>query len=177
MFKGSALYPPGAIDRVTQGLGGTNNAFTSHDVSAYHFQFERRSWGEALLIEADRMRGLNLLPEEIESEREVILEEIRMVEDDPWDILEQAVALPRFRRPSLRPPGAGHQAEPSRTGRRVSRLVPPPPLPSRQSGSRRRPEACRRTRWSGSKRPSLCGTLRNTLRPLWEPGWRDPRHP
>ena len=58
MFKGSALYPPGAIDSVTQGLGGTNNAFTSHDVSAYHFQFERRSWGEALLIEADRMRGL-----------------------------------------------------------------------------------------------------------------------
>ena len=92
MFKGSALYPPGAIDSVTQGLGGTNNAFTSHDVSAYHFQFERRSWGEALLIEADRMRGLNLLPEEIESEREVILEEIRMVEDDPWDVLEQAVA-------------------------------------------------------------------------------------
>ena len=96
MFKGSALYPPGAIDSVTQGLGGTNNAFTSHDVSAYHFQFERRSWGEALLIEADRMRGLNLLPEEIESEREVILEEIRMVEDDPWDVLEQAVALRVF---------------------------------------------------------------------------------
>ena len=92
MFKGSALYPPGAIDSVTQGLGGTNNAFTSHDVSAYHFQFERRSWGEALLIEADRMRALNLLPEEVESEREVILEEIRMVEDDPWDVLEQAVA-------------------------------------------------------------------------------------
>ncbi len=92
MFKGSALYPPGAIDSVTQGLGGTNNAFTSHDVSAYHFQFERRSWGEALLIEADRMRGLSLLPEEVESEREVILEEIRMVEDDPWDVLEQAVA-------------------------------------------------------------------------------------
>ena len=92
MFKGSALYPPGAIDSVTQGLGGTNNAFTSHDISAYHFQFERRSWGEALLIEADRMRGLSLLPEEVESEREVILEEIRMVEDDPWDVLEQAVA-------------------------------------------------------------------------------------
>ena len=96
MFKGSALYPPGAIDSVTQRLGGTNNAFTSHDVSAYHFQFERGSWDEALLIEADRMRGLSLLAEEVESEREVILEEIRMVEDDPWDILEQAVARRLF---------------------------------------------------------------------------------
>ena len=92
MFKGSASYPPGAIDRLTQGLGGSNNAFTSHDVSAYHFQFERSSWNEALLIEADRMRGLSLLPEEVESEREVILEEIRMHEDDPWDVLEQTVA-------------------------------------------------------------------------------------
>jgi len=92
MFKGSALYPPGAIDSLTQRLGGTNNAFTSHDVSAYHFQFERRHLDEALRIEADRMRGLSLLREEVESERDVILEEIRMVEDDPWDALEQAVA-------------------------------------------------------------------------------------
>lgn len=96
MFKGSALYPPGAIDSLTQRLGGTNNAFTSHDVSAYHFQFERRRLEEALRIEADRMRGLSLLPEEVESEREVILEEIRMVEDDPWDALEQAVARRLF---------------------------------------------------------------------------------
>ncbi|MCY3971072.1 MAG: pitrilysin family protein [Acidobacteria bacterium] len=96
MFKGSVLYPPGAIDSLTQRLGGTNNAFTSHDVSAYHFQFERRRLDEALRIEADRMRGLSLLPEEVESEREVILEEIRMVEDDPWDALEQAVARRLF---------------------------------------------------------------------------------
>ncbi|MCY3933938.1 MAG: pitrilysin family protein [Acidobacteria bacterium] len=92
MFKGSAAYGPGAIDRLTQRLGGTNNAFTSHDATLYHFQFERGSWQEALRIESDRMRGLSLLPEEVDSEREVILEEIRMVEDDPWDALEQAVA-------------------------------------------------------------------------------------
>ncbi len=92
MFKGSAAYEPGAIDRLTQGLGGTNNAFTSHDATLYHFQFERGSWEEALRIESDRMRGLSLLPAEVELEREVILEEIRMVEDDPWDALEQAVA-------------------------------------------------------------------------------------
>ncbi len=92
MFKGSAAYEPGAIDRLTQRLGGTNNAFTSHDATVYHFQFERGSWQEALRIESDRMRGLILLPAEVELEREVILEEIRMVEDDPWDALEQAVA-------------------------------------------------------------------------------------
>ena len=92
MFKGSAGYEPGAIDRLTQRLGGTNNAFTTYDATLYHFQFERGSWREALRIESDRMRGLSLLPEEVDSERDVILEEIRMVEDDPWDALEQAVA-------------------------------------------------------------------------------------
>ena len=92
MFKGSAAYEPGAIDRLTQRLGGTNNAFTSHDATLYHFQFESGSWQEALHIEADRMRGLSLLPEEVELEREVILEEVRMVEDDPWDALGRAVA-------------------------------------------------------------------------------------
>ena len=104
MFKGSADYEPGAIDRLTQRLGGTNNAFTSHDATVYHFQFERGSWGEALRIEADRMRGLSLLAEEVELEREVILEEIRMVEDDPWDALGQAVAERVFGdRPYARP--------------------------------------------------------------------------
>ena len=92
MFKGSAAWAPGAIDRLTQRLGGTNNAFTSHDATVYHFQFERGAWEEALRIEADRMRGLSLLPEEVELEREVILEEIRMAEDDPWDALERAVS-------------------------------------------------------------------------------------
>ena len=92
MFKGSASYGPGAIDRATQRLGGTNNAFTSHDATVYHFRFARGCWEEALHIEVDRMRGLSLLPEEVEREREVILEEIRMVEDDPWDGLEQAIA-------------------------------------------------------------------------------------
>ena len=31
MFKGSARFGPGEIDRLTQALGGVNNAFTSHD--------------------------------------------------------------------------------------------------------------------------------------------------
>ena len=92
MFKGSAAWAPGAIDRLTQRLGGTNNAFTSHDATVYHFQFERGAWEEALRIEADRMRGLSLLADEVELEREVILEEIRMAEDDPWDALERAVS-------------------------------------------------------------------------------------
>lgn len=88
MFKGSAAFPMGEIDRLTQALGGENNAFTSHDATAYHFAFATEHWQRALEIEADRMNALLLDPDEIEKERQVILEEISMYEDDPWDSLE-----------------------------------------------------------------------------------------
>lgn len=91
MFKGSALYGPGEVDRRTQALGGANNAFTDHDGTAYWFSFARDRWREALAIEADRMAGLTLEPEAVESERRVILEEIAMYEADPWDSLQRAV--------------------------------------------------------------------------------------
>jgi zinc protease len=91
MFKGSPRYGPGEIDRRTQALGGANNAFTSHDATAYYFNFAADRWGEALAIEADRMAALLLDPEEVASERQVILEEIAMYDSEPWDALEMAV--------------------------------------------------------------------------------------
>jgi zinc protease len=91
MFKGSARFGPGEIDRLTQALGGVNNAFTSHDLTAYYFNFAADRWTEALAIEADRMADLTLDPEQVASERQVILEEIAMYESEPWDALEMAV--------------------------------------------------------------------------------------
>ena len=91
MFKGSAGFGPGEIDRRTQLLGGWNNAFTSHDSTVYVFGFASDRWEVALAIEADRMRGLTLDPEEVDSERRVIGEEISMYLDDPWDSLELEV--------------------------------------------------------------------------------------
>jgi len=91
MFKGSERYGPGEVDRRTQALGGSNNAFTSHDVTAYWFSFAADRWREALAIEADRMRSLRLDAREVEAERRVILEEIDMYRDDPWEALEMAV--------------------------------------------------------------------------------------
>ncbi|MDQ1348849.1 MAG: zinc protease, partial [Acidobacteriota bacterium] len=58
MFKGSARFGPGEIDRRTQSLGGSNNAFTSHDLTAYYFSFSADRWPEALAIERDRMTAL-----------------------------------------------------------------------------------------------------------------------
>ena len=96
MFKGAARYGPGEIDRRTQALGGSNNAFTSHDLTAYYFSFSADRWQEALAIERDRMTALTLDPAEVESERQVILEELAMYQDEPWDALELAVQAEFF---------------------------------------------------------------------------------
>jgi zinc protease len=96
MFKGSPRYGPGQIDRRTQALGGSNNAYTSHDATVYYFKFAARVWRESLAIEADRMAALLLEPREVDSERQVILEEVAMYESDPWDALDQAVSTALF---------------------------------------------------------------------------------
>jgi zinc protease len=96
MFKGSERYAPGEIDRRTQTLGGANNAFTNHDLTAYWFTFASDRWSEALAIESDRMRGLRLDAREVEAERRVIVEEIAMYRDEPWDALELDVLAALF---------------------------------------------------------------------------------
>jgi zinc protease len=118
MFKGSAAYGAGEIDRRTQALGGDNNAFTSHDATVYHFSFAPPHWREALAIEADRMASLALAPREVDAERRVILEEIAMYEAEPWDSLDQRVQAARFPGHAYGRPVLGTAAELAATGRR-----------------------------------------------------------
>ncbi len=96
MFRGSRRFGAGEVDRRTLALGGSNNAYTTHDSTVYHFTFTSDRWVEALDMEADRMAGLRLEPEEIDTERAVILEEIGMCEDDPWEALELEVHAALF---------------------------------------------------------------------------------
>ena len=107
MFKGAERFGPGEIDRVTRALGGSNNAFTGHDATAYYFTFAADRWQRALEIEVDRMTALALEPHEVDSERQVILEEIAMYEGEPWDALEIAVLAEFYGRNSYGRPVLG----------------------------------------------------------------------
>jgi len=107
MFKGSRRFGKGEIDRVTTALGGSNNAFTSSDHTAYWFEFASDRWEKALEIEADRMRHLLLDPAEFEAEKKVVLEELSMGDDDPWRTLSREVQLAVFRRHPYRRPVIG----------------------------------------------------------------------
>jgi zinc protease len=83
LFKGTKRLHKGDIDRLTYRAGGTNNAFTTHDFTAYEFHFPRATWEAALAIEADRMRNTVIDPKEFEAERQVVMEERRGGTDDP----------------------------------------------------------------------------------------------
>src|SRR2546429_3245012 len=96
LFKGTDRFKKGQIDLITLKNGGGNNAFTSHDFTAYYFNFASDRWDIALEIEADRMVSCSFDPEEFEAEKKVVIEELKTGLDSPWGLLlqeEEAVAF------------------------------------------------------------------------------------
>jgi zinc protease len=84
MFKGTERYGPGEFSRIISALGGDENAFTSRDYTAYFETIAVEHLERALELEADRMRGLLLDPEEFAKEIAVVKEERRLrTEDKP----------------------------------------------------------------------------------------------
>ena len=83
MFKGTPTYGPGLYTQMIQRYGGTQNAFTSHDTTAYYSVLPAARLELALDLEADRMAHLLLDPQEIKAEREVVKEERRLRENAP----------------------------------------------------------------------------------------------
>lgn len=96
MFKGTDRYGKGEIDLITQRNGGSNNAFTTYDYTAYHFTFASDRWHEGLAIEASRMRRCAFDPVEFAAEKQVVLEEWRMGQDSPWHPLIDQVSAMAF---------------------------------------------------------------------------------
>ncbi|MBN2905319.1 MAG: insulinase family protein [Rhodobacteraceae bacterium] len=75
MFKGTDEVGPGELSEIVQANGGSDNAFTSWDYTAYFQRVAADRLGLMMKLEADRMADLRLAPEDVETERDVILEE------------------------------------------------------------------------------------------------------
>ncbi|NUO16707.1 MAG: insulinase family protein [Planctomycetaceae bacterium] len=92
MFKGSSHYKKGDIDAITARNGGSNNAFTSNDYTAYFIDLPKSRYVEALKIEADRMRRLTLDQAEFDAEKKVVQSESDISADNPqsrlWERLD-----------------------------------------------------------------------------------------
>lgn len=84
MFKGSKALGPGEFSRRIALMGGNDNAFTTHDYTAYFETVPSNKVDEVLSMELERFTQLKLDAKEFGREIEVIKEERRMrTEDDP----------------------------------------------------------------------------------------------
>jgi zinc protease len=82
MFNGSERYGPKEFDRVLEARGGSSNAYTSTDVTAYYEDFAAEALPTVVDLEADRMASLRITPETLEQERQVVKEERRLRTDN-----------------------------------------------------------------------------------------------
>lgn len=82
MFKGTEQVPAGEFSRIISQLGGSENAFTGRDYTAYFQTLAVEHLERALELEADRMRNLVLDAGEFAREIEVIKEERRLRTED-----------------------------------------------------------------------------------------------
>ena len=93
MFKGTPTYGPRQFAQLVEQNGGQDNAFTSQDVTSYYVNIAADKIDLVIDLEADRMQNLLLDAREINSEREVVIEERRTrTEDDPGGFLGEEVS-------------------------------------------------------------------------------------
>ncbi len=97
MFKGTKNVPKGEFSKPVAKNGGSENAFTSRDYTAYFQKFSRDRLRLSFELESDRMQNLILDPEEFQLERDVVQEERRMrYEDDPTSVVVESLFAQAF---------------------------------------------------------------------------------
>jgi zinc protease len=108
MFKGTKKYPAGEFSRIIAENGGSENAFTGRDYTAYFQTMEKSRLPISLELEADRMRNLILSPEEFAKEVNVVMEERRLrTEDKPRSLTSEHFRATAFTNSPYRNPIIG----------------------------------------------------------------------
>lgn len=82
MFKGTEQRGPNEFSKIISANGGSENAFTGADYTAYFQQLEKSRLAISFELEAERMQSLLLNAEEFGKEIKVVMEERRMRTDD-----------------------------------------------------------------------------------------------
>jgi zinc protease len=85
MFKGSENVGPGELDYLIFTNGGSMNGTTNTDRTLYYEVLPRNQLDLGLFLEADRMRGLVITPDNLENQRQAVKEERRLrVDNQPY---------------------------------------------------------------------------------------------
>lgn len=109
IFKGTEKRKVGEMAKEIESLGGSINAYTSYDQTVYHITIASRYADIALDILSDAIQRPVFDPSELEKEREVVLQEIRMGEDDPSRKLFRQTMATAFKLHPYGRPIIGHE--------------------------------------------------------------------
>ncbi|MGB9913462.1 MAG: M16 family metallopeptidase, partial [Candidatus Kapaibacteriota bacterium] len=82
MFEATENIPRASIDKYVQEAGGTLNAHTSYDETVYYFKLPSNYLNLALWIESQRMRKLKVDSVGVNTQKGVVIEELRMRYDN-----------------------------------------------------------------------------------------------
>jgi predicted Zn-dependent peptidase len=88
LFKGTRTRSASAISRAIEGRGGDFNAFTQEDATCYYVRMAAKQGDAAFAILTDMYRNPRFAVADVDSEREVIRDEILMYRDQPAQVAE-----------------------------------------------------------------------------------------
>ena len=117
MFKGTRKRTASQISNEIDALGGEMNAFTTHEATAFYVKVLDQQMGAAFDLLADLFHHSRFSAKDVEKEKQIVLEEIRTVQDDPEDYIHELHAKDVF---GYHPLGRPILGEP-RSMRRLSR--------------------------------------------------------
>lgn len=110
-FKGTKNIPKEQIKGMIEKQGGFWNGYTFIDQTTYMETLRKEGLEVALNLEAERMAGSLFEPEEVASERTVIISELRGNENDPGELLDREVTAAAFRAHPYKWPVIGWQSD------------------------------------------------------------------
>ena len=97
VFKGGEKYPTyKEVNETAERLGGVLNAYTSHDVVAFHITVRAESAAEAIDLLTDFVARPRLDGEELDRERGVVIQEINRAYDQPSTVAEYLIDRAAF---------------------------------------------------------------------------------
>jgi len=95
LFGGSENVPTGTFDKIIEGVGGSNNGFTSRDVTTYYEMFPKNALEKVLWLESDRMGFFinSVTPRSLAIQQNVVQNEKRQSEDNsPYGFTDYVIS-------------------------------------------------------------------------------------
>jgi len=109
LFKGTRTRSAVQISREIDALGGEINAFTTHETTTFYLKVLDQQFEPALALLSDLFHRSRFHHREVEKEKQVVLEEIRTVQDDPEELVHELHAQHAFPRHPLGRPILGRE--------------------------------------------------------------------